>query len=78
MRLQEELKARLEQLAERQGESVSSVAQRLLEEGVRMASHPGIVFRSGPAAAARDWPEGPTWPRSSTSSSASTPRARPR
>lgn len=49
MRLPEELKARLEELAERQGDSVSAVAQRLLEEGVRMAGHPGIVFRSGPA-----------------------------
>lgn len=28
---------------------MSAVAQRLLDEGVRMARHPGVVFRSGPA-----------------------------
>lgn len=49
MRLPEGLKARLEDLAEQEGESFSAVAQRLLAEGVRMARHPGIVFRSGPA-----------------------------
>ncbi|MBW3665351.1 MAG: bile acid:sodium symporter [Actinobacteria bacterium] len=49
MRLDEGLKARLEALAEREGASVSAVTQRLLDEGVRMALHPGIVFRSGPA-----------------------------
>lgn len=49
MRLPADLKARLEELAEEEGSSVSAVAQRLLEEGVRMASHPGVVFRTGPA-----------------------------
>ena len=33
----------------RTGESRSQLAKRLLEEGLRMAAHPGIVFRSGPA-----------------------------
>lgn len=49
MRLNEHLKARLRELAERDDDSVSGVAERLLEEGVRMDAHPGIVFRSGPA-----------------------------
>jgi len=49
MRLNDELKAQLQDLADRESESVSAVAQRLLEEGVRMAGHPGVVFRSGPA-----------------------------
>ncbi len=49
MRLKEHLKARLRALAEREGDSVSGVAERLLEEGVRTDAHPGNVFRSGPA-----------------------------
>lgn len=49
MRLNEHLKGRLRALAERDDDSVSGVAERLLEEGVRMDAHPGIVFRSGPA-----------------------------
>lgn len=31
------------------GESVSRLAQRLIDEGLRMAAHPGVVFRSGPS-----------------------------
>jgi hypothetical protein len=30
------------------GESQSGIAQRLIEEGLRMERHPGIVFRDGP------------------------------
>jgi hypothetical protein len=31
------------------GASVSGLAQRLLDEGLRMAEHPGIVFKDGPS-----------------------------
>ena len=41
----------LDRLAEREratGESRSQLAQRYIEEGLRMERHPGIVFRDGP------------------------------
>src|SRR3712207_5402979 len=31
------------------GSNVSAVAHRLIDEGLRMAEHPGIVFKSGPS-----------------------------
>ncbi len=40
---------RLRALAARQGLSASELAARFVEEGVRSAELPGIVFRSGPA-----------------------------
>jgi hypothetical protein len=40
---------RLDAQSRRVGQSRSQVAKTLLEEGLRMESHPGIVFRSGPA-----------------------------
>jgi hypothetical protein len=40
---------RLEAQSQRVGQSRSQLAKTLLEEGLRMESHPGIVFRSGPA-----------------------------
>jgi hypothetical protein len=39
----------LEAQSRRSGRSRSEVAKTLLEEGLRMERHPGIVFRSGPA-----------------------------
>jgi hypothetical protein len=43
----------LERLRERAaavpGATPSGLAQRLVDEGLRMADHPGIVFRDGPA-----------------------------
>lgn len=41
----------LDRLSEREretGESRSALAQRYIEEGLRMERHPGIVFRDGP------------------------------
>lgn len=38
---------RLEREAARRGEPKTKVAERYLEEGVRMAQHPGVVFRDG-------------------------------
>lgn len=31
------------------GESVSTLGERLIDEGLRMEAHPGIVFRTGPS-----------------------------
>ncbi len=41
--------ARLEADARRRGEPKARIAERLIDEGLRMAEHPGIVFRDGPA-----------------------------
>lgn len=39
---------RLRRYAAQRAESVSSVGERLIDEGLRMAAHPGIIFREGP------------------------------
>src|SRR6266446_4393244 len=31
------------------GASTSALAQRLVDEGLRMADHPGVIFKDGPA-----------------------------
>ena len=38
----------LDARSERLGESKARVAERLIEEGLRIEAFPGIVFRSGP------------------------------
>ena len=38
---------RLDEHSRETGESRSAAAERLIEEGLRMARHPGIVFRDG-------------------------------
>lgn len=40
---------RLGRRATRRGEAKSRTAERLIDEGLRMEDHPGIVFRDGPA-----------------------------
>ena len=40
---------RLDAESRRSGRSRSEVAKSVLDEGLRMRQHPGIVFRSGPA-----------------------------
>ena len=40
---------RLKRGAAQRGESISSAAERLIDEGLRMEAYPGIVFRDGPA-----------------------------
>ncbi len=47
LRIADEAYEGLEALAHREGETVSETARRLIEEGRRMAEHPGIVFREG-------------------------------
>jgi hypothetical protein len=41
--------ARLDVGARRRGEAKARTAERLIDEGLRMEDHPGIVFRDGPA-----------------------------
>jgi cyclopropane fatty-acyl-phospholipid synthase-like methyltransferase len=47
LRINEETLARLETQGQRSRENVSEIARRLIEEGLRMEAHPGIVFRQG-------------------------------
>ncbi len=49
IRLRDSSAERLRSYATEVGEPVSRLAQRLIDEGLRMAAHPGIVFRSGPS-----------------------------
>lgn len=44
-----ELKEQLAEEARDRGLSVSALAEELIDEGLRMQRHPGIVFRPGPA-----------------------------
>jgi hypothetical protein len=41
--------ARLDRGARRRGEAKARTAERLIDEGLRMEDHPGVVFRDGPA-----------------------------
>ena len=43
-----DLRQRLEEAAARAGTSVSALAERLIDEGLRSDSHPLVVFRDGP------------------------------
>lgn len=49
VRVEAETLDSLDAESRRTGENRSQLAKRLLDEGLRMAAHPGIVFRSGPA-----------------------------
>lgn len=49
LRIDERGRARLAAYADLRRESQHTLALRLLEEGLRMLDHPGIVFRDGPA-----------------------------
>jgi hypothetical protein len=50
IRFDEQLLARLRRRAlTSPGATVSGLAQRLVEEGLRMGEHPGIVFKDGPS-----------------------------
>lgn len=50
IRFDQDVLARLRQRAASvPGATPSGLAQRLVDEGLRMADHPGVVFRDGPA-----------------------------
>jgi hypothetical protein len=48
IRLPESVKDRLERTAVREREKPASVAVRLIDEGLRMGEHPGIIFHDSP------------------------------
>lgn len=49
LRLPEPVKDRLDKTASRTREKPASLAVRLIDEGLRMTEHPGIVFHDSPA-----------------------------
>jgi uncharacterized protein (DUF433 family) len=49
LRLPSSIKHALGRQASKEGLSQTGLAERYLEEAIRVADHPGIVFRSGPA-----------------------------
>lgn len=49
LRLSARLRERLDANARRRRHSSSRLAAELIDEGLRMREHPGIVFRGGPA-----------------------------
>lgn len=49
LRLSADAKRALERQAAERGESKTRLAERYLEEAVQAATHPGVVFRDGPA-----------------------------
>lgn len=49
IRVPDELAVRLRRRVARTGEPASGLVVRLVDEGIRMEDHPGIVFRDGPA-----------------------------
>lgn len=48
IRFDRSVRERLHDQARRQGLKPSAMAQRLVDEGLRMNDHPGVVFRDGP------------------------------
>jgi hypothetical protein len=49
VRLSDQIAQRLRERAVADNEALSGLAQRLLDEGLRMEAHPGIVYRRGPS-----------------------------
>jgi len=49
VRLSDQIARRLRDRAAVENEAVSGLAQRLVDEGLRMEVHPGIIFRNGPS-----------------------------
>ncbi|MDQ6617324.1 MAG: hypothetical protein M3083_21900 [Actinomycetota bacterium] len=49
VRLSNQIAQRLRDRAAADNEALSGLAQRLLDEGLRMEAHPGIVYRRGPS-----------------------------
>jgi hypothetical protein len=49
VRFPEDVALRLRRTSSRTGEPASGLVVRLVDEGMRMDEHPGIVFRDGPA-----------------------------
>jgi hypothetical protein len=47
LRLDDELREKLQRLASAEGTSVSSLIERFVKEGLLMEEHPGIIFKTG-------------------------------
>lgn len=60
MRWEQAVLDRLQRRARVAGWSASALAQRYVDEGLRMAEHPGIVFQDGPAGRRPAWSPVPT------------------
>jgi len=58
--------------------TTSALAQRLIDEGLRMADHPGVIFKDGRPAAGLPSPTGQISGKSSNSCVKSTSAAQPR
>src|SRR5215472_9677510 len=48
IRFEDSLLARLRRRAATTASSTSALAQRLVDEGLRMVDHPGVIFKDGP------------------------------
>jgi hypothetical protein len=59
VRLDDELRRRLADMAFREGTSLTELIERYLREGLACAAHPGIVFRDGPAGRRAALADGP-------------------
>jgi hypothetical protein len=49
LRLDDELRQKLQKLAKSEGLSLNALVERMLREGVDLEEHPGIIFVTGPA-----------------------------
>lgn len=49
IRFDAELLTRLRRRAAASSATTSALAQRLIDEGLRMADHPGVIFKDGPS-----------------------------
>lgn len=49
IRFEPSLLARLRRRVRATGSTTSALAQRLVDEGLRMADHPGVIFKDGPS-----------------------------
>ena len=59
VRLPEDALDHLDAESRRSGASRSELAKTLIEEGLRMREHPGVVFRPGPAGRRAALADGP-------------------
>jgi hypothetical protein len=50
LRIPPDVRERLERVAARGGERSATLATRLIDEGLRMSEHPGVLFIDGPSA----------------------------
>lgn len=49
LRLDDDLRDRLATAAQAEGTTVTALVERFIKEGLAMATHPGVVFKTGPS-----------------------------